>query len=416
MANLIQYINLVSGDTVPISVLSDGLYMNQDVDAEQLMKWISQNEVAARYRIYVLYPDETINYVIPSEDILLDGSYNENYQNGQRRSLSFSLYNIDGKYTPNINTLWAGTRLKLELGVELPDNTVVWFQKGIFIITQLTPSISAEQAIVQVNASDKFCLFEEKTGALTSTYEIPEGSEIEEVIRTILLTDMGDGYPMDQQDIIYNSLFKGKKTQATISKSPGDTLGAILLDLATQLSAEIFYNSMGMLTVVPMDEVSLDSNKPLIFNYEFDKGDFSSMDFTYDMSSIVNRIIVIGSSSNGGVARAVAVNDDPGSPLCYQRIGYRTGNIINDSNITTDLLAQERASYELRSQLILKSSTSIEVLYNPFLNVNNLITITCEFFGLAHEKFLIQSLSYPLNYNGVTTITISNIKNIPSLV
>ena len=51
-------------------------------------------------------------------------------------------------------------------------------------------------------------------------------------------------------ELLYAS-FKGKKTQATISKSAGESYGSILLDLATQLSAEIFYNAMGNLTLVP---------------------------------------------------------------------------------------------------------------------------------------------------------------------
>ena len=412
MANTIQYLNLASGETVPVSVLSDGLYINQDVNLEQLIFWINSNNIAPRYRIFVLYPDETINYEIPIEDILVGGSYNENYQNGQRRSLNFSLYNVHEKYTPSTDTLWAGTRLRLELGVELPDNTVIWFQKGIYIITQLNPSIDNGQATVQITASDKFCLFEEKTGTLEDTYEIEPGADIESVIKTILLTDMGNGYPLDSQPLIYHSSFKGKTTQVSISKSAGDTFGSILLDLATQLSAEIFYNAMGLLTLVPTNEVTSDQDKALIFSYEFEKGETSGINFNYNMSEIINRVIVIGSSNNGGVHRAVAVNDDASSPLCYQKIGYRTGPVVNDSNITSDILAEERALYELRSHLILKTSTNLSVLFNPLLDVNNLVAITCDFFDLDHERFLIQSVSCNLDYSGTTNISISNIRNL----
>ena len=416
MSKIGKYINLSSGEVIPVTELSDGLYINQDIDIDEIVNEIYNNIVAPRYRIFVLYPDETINYEIPLEDILTGGSFNENYQNGQRRSLSFSLYNIDGKYTPSINTFWAGTRLKLELGLERADGTIIWFQKGIFIVTKASPELSSDRAIVQINASDKFSLFEEKTGTLTSTYTIEEGSEIEEVIKTIALTDMGNGSPMDSKPIIYHSSFKNKKTEVEITKNAGDTLGSILLDLATQLSAEIFYNSMGNLTIVPIDEVTLDVTKPIMFDYNFDNGELSNINFDFDLSSIINRIIVIGSSNNGGVYRAVAVNDDAASPLCYQRIGYRTGSIINDSNISNDILAEERAQYELRSQLILKSSLNMNVLYNPFLSVNNLISINCEFYHISHEKFLIQSLSYSLDYSGEMGITISNLTNLPTLV
>lgn len=412
MAN---FISLASGEVIPISTLSDGLYMDAELDIDQIVTEIYDNIIAPRYRIFVLYPDETINYELPLEDILSGGSFNENYQNGQRRSLSFSLYNDSGQYTPGINTIWAGTRLRLELGVERADGTIVWFQKGVFVVTSASPELTSETATVQISASDKFCLFEEKTGTLSTSYTIEEGSNVEEVIKTILLMDMGNGSPFDPKTPILHSILKDKKTQVEITKSAGESLGSILLELATQINAEIFYNSTGNLTLVPIDEVTLDVTKPIIFDYNFDRGELSNINFSFNLSDVINQIVVIGSSNNGAVYRAVATNNDPGSPLCAQRIGIRTGNIINDSNIFSDLLAQERAQYELRSQLILKSSLNMNVLYNPFLSVNNIISISCEFYHMTHEKFLIQSISYTLDYSGSIGITISNLDNIPTL-
>lgn len=416
MSYVSQNIYLASGDTLPVSVTQSNTYSIHDLDITHLISWINNNYVFPRWRIYVLFSDESINYEIPVDDIQTGGSFSENYQDGQRRSLSFSLYNESGKYSPGINTLWAGTRLRLDRGLEMSDGSIIWFQSGIFVVSQLQTSLQPGQKSVQVTAKDKFSLFEDKTGTLETTYEIPEGNDIEEVINKILLVDNGSGEPLDSRPIIYHSSFKGKKTQATISKSAGESYGSILLDLATQLSAEIFYNAMGNLTLVPTNETSLDVDKPLIFDYDAERGQISGLDFSFDMGSIVNRVIVIGSSVTGGVVSATAVNDDAGSPLCYQRIGYRTGSIINDSNISTEILAQERAQYELRKQLILKSSTNVSVLFNPLLSVNNLVTITSEFFGLTHERFLIQSISCSLDYGGVMSITITNIRNLPSII
>ena len=409
-----QFLNLSSGDILSSEITQES-YIDQNASISSIIQNISDNYVMSRFRIFVLYPDETINYELPLEDILSGGSYSENYQNGQRRSLSFSLYNVEGKYNPGINNLWAGTKLRLDVGVQLLDDSVVWFQKGIYVITKIDPQLSAEQATVQISASDKFALFENKTGTLDTSYEIETGSDIQSIIETILLTEIGNGTPLDPQPIIYHSSYKGRKTQATISKTAGDTFGSILNELATQLSAEIFYNSVGRLTIIPTSEVTRDDDKPLLFTYDFSKEEFSNLNLSFDLSAIINRIIVLGNNNNGAVCRAVAVNDNPGSPLCYQRIGYRTGNIINDSNITNDILAQERAAYELRSQLILKSSTNIEVLFNPFLTVNNLISLSCEFYDMNNSKFLIQSLSFSLDYTGTMSLSISNLENIPIL-
>lgn len=416
MATYTQSLNMSSGETFNYYVDTYDTYNVHDLDMTHIMNWIKNNYTYPRWRIYVLFPDEKVKYEIPIEDIQIGGSFNENYQNGQRRSLSFSLYNEDGKYSPNINVFWAGTRLRVDRGIQMSDGTVLWVQSGIFIVTQAQNSLSFSQKIVQITAKDKFSLFEDKTGTLDSSYEVPAGSDVQQVIRTILLTDNGDGSPLDSRPMVYHSSLLGKTVQVAINKSAGETLGSILLELATQLSAEIFYNAQGLLTIIPVDEVSLDINKPIIFECNEDQGDINQLDFTFDMNAITNRIVVIGSSVNGGAVSATAVNDDPGSPLCYQRIGYRTGSVINDSNITTNILAQERAQYELRKTLILQSSTSVNVLFNPLLSVNNLITITSEFFGLIHERFLIQSISCPLSYSGEMSITVTNIKNLPTLI
>jgi hypothetical protein len=134
------------------------------------------------------------------------------------------------------------------------------------------------------------------------------------------------------------------------------------------------------------------------------------------MSSFVNRVVVIGANVNGHTVMAEAVNDDPSSPLSYQRIGYRMASPITDSNITNDVTAQERADYELRKVLIAQSSMSSGVFFNPVLSVNNLITYTDRFLGLKRERLLIQSISFSLDYSGMMSLTTSNIKNLPFVI
>jgi len=75
-------------------------------------------------------------------------------------------------------------------------------------------------------------------------------------------------------------------------------------------------------------------------------------------------------------------------------------------------LVDERAQYELRKILILKSTVNLgNVPFNPLLSVNNLVTITDEFFDLNQEKFLIQGLNFNLNYDGVMSLEVSNVNN-----
>lgn len=412
-------LNLASGEV--LSVEKDNgpeENMSSTFTAIQVLDAVKEPNIRPRYRIYVLYPDETINYEIPNDDIQSGGSYSENYQDGQRRTLSFSLVNSDGKYLVGINKLWEGTRLRLDLGVQDDLGTTIWVEKGIFVINKATCSEDGSgNKITQISAGDKFGLFEGKLGVLDDTTEIGVGSKIQDVVNSILVMDPGNGFPFDSRPIIYNTAFKGKTVQSSISKSSGDTYGSILLELGTQLSSEVFYNSQGNLTFIPTSETTSDSDKPLLCDVTAEKGDFDSLSFDIDFSSIVNRVIVTGSSnsSSAGVYKAVAVNNDPKSPLCYQRIGYHTGSVINDPNITSDILAKERADYELRKVLMMKSAVSFNVAFNPLLTVNNLVSVTNPFFEMSSKRFLIQSVSCTLDYSGTMSLSLTSLDNIPFL-
>lgn len=382
-----------------------------------IQQLLRSSTIRPRFRLFMCNVDGTQRYQIPNEDIVAGGSYSENYQNGQRRTLSFSLINNDGKYTPGINNIWGNTRIALEVGLQPTDiDGVIWFKKGIYVVTKANPSHNTTDKTVSVECADKFNIFEGKMGTLTETVEIPPDMVIEDIINDILGTASGNGYPFDTAPIIYHSSFKGRKTPATISGSSGSTWGNILTQLAEILSAEIFYNAEGRLTIVPIVEVTADGDKPVLYDYVASKGDFQNDDFDLDISSFVNKVVVIGSNVNGHTVMAEAVNDDASSPLSYQKIGYRVAAPINDSNITNDTLAQERADYELRKVLIAKSSLSSSVFFNPILSVNNLVTYTDDFYELERERLLLQSISFSIGYDGMMSISASNIKNLPFVV
>ena len=369
-----------------------------------------------RYRFCWLNEDETVREILPDEDIVLGGSYQENYQNGQRRSISITLFNETGKYTPSINSIWKGTKFSFDMGLELENDYVIWFPKGIYVVTGTNVSHSLGTKTVDIDLSDKFCIFEGNSGTLETTFTAAPGALIEEVIQNILWTQKGDGTMLDPEPLIYDSSFKGQTVQATITQQAGSTYSDLLMSLATMLSAEIFYDVEGHLNFIPINYVTNDVDKPIIYHFYEEKGDFGNNDLSFDFDGIVNRVIVIGSNVNSEICDATAVNDDPASPLCYQRIGYHTASPINDNAITSTRLAQERADYELRKKLILKSTISNEVRYNPLLLVNNIVTVTDELYGFDQEQFLIQSISCSLDYSGTMSLSSSNARNLPFVV
>lgn len=410
MSKVYRAKNSASGDLVSYYYDNDS---SSSILTSDINEWVKNSTIKQHYRLSLLNPDESIRYVIPEEDIELNGNFNENYQNGQRRSLSVRLFNELKKYTPSINGIWTGVRFSYDVGIELQDGNIIWFKKGVYVVSNATPTHEPGERSVSLELSDKFSLFEGASGTLEMSYTIPVGTDIEEALKDILQFQMGNGDRMDPKPMIYNAAFKNRQTQATISKEAGSNFGEIISELCTQLNAEYFYDVEGNFNAVPINDVTNDVDKPIIDNLYADKGDFTSNNLSFDFSTIINRVYVTGSTTNGGYYEAMAVNDDPSSPLCYQRIGYRTASPINDPNITSDVLAQDRADYELRNKLILKSTVSIQTPFNPLYIVNNIITLTDEFYGIVQEQFLIQSISYSADYSGMMSVSLSNTRNLP---
>ena len=390
-----EVLRLVDSSSISMSYLTDVL---------------KRPTIKPRFRLFVLNPDETINYEIPEEDIIINsGNFTENYQNGQRKSVNINLINVDGKYTPSINTIWVHDRFRFDIGLEF-DGQIYWFPRGIYILGN--PSADHQDSDKQVSLTlvDKFAVLEGKAGTLEATYEIPVDSDIEQAIMGILTLDNGSGYPIDLKPIIYDRAFKGLKMPYTLSKDAGSTLGEMLLEIGTILNAEVYYNSQGNLCFININETTLDVQKASLWDYSDEDRDYSNATANYDFENAVNEVHVVGDNINNEIFSAMAKNENPLSPLCIQRIGRRI-EYINDSNIYSDDLAQQRANYELRKFGILKTTMNIQVSFNPLLFVNNLVTITDKYYNLARERFLIQSISYTIGNESQMTISCSNIVN-----
>ena len=382
---------------------------------KEVMAAVRSPTIRPRWRVSILSSDDQVRRYIPEEDLLTGGSYSENYQSGQRRSLSFSVLDDDGKYSVGVNGVWFMSRFGLEMGIGMPDGGVAWVKRGVYIAQQPSHQHSSDRDIIQVSCADKWSLFSGPSGRLESTYEIESGSKIIPIIESIQMTDRESGVPFDSQPLIVHPSLVGKVTQSKVTMNAGQTYADMLLELATQMSAEIFYNSVGQLTIMPLHEMSLDDGKASSWDFDEGQGEIDSLGFSFNVSEVFNRVIVIGSTSNGSYHRAEASNNDPSSPTSVQRIGVRTASIINDANITSDYLAEERAQYELRKILLIRTSTSFNTPLNPFPTVNGVVTITSPYYNMVKERFVVQSISCSIDHSGTMSISASSVWNLPFL-
>ena len=384
-----------------------------DITVEGLEKIIRYPKVKPCFRLTVLNHDETINYEIPQEDIVLDtGTYTEEYTQGQRKSLTISLINEHGKYTPSVNGLWYDAKFKFDVGLQYKEVTK-WFDRGVYVVSNINTSNSNSQKQTVIQLSDKFFTLKGKKGTLDTTYEIPVGSNIQNVIIDILSMDTGNGEVLDIKPIMYDTFFEDKVMPYTLSKTSGATFGDIILDLAYILDAECYYNEYGNLCFVPMYSASTDIHKPILWrfkDYDLEVGDIN---ITYDVENAVNTIYVVGDSINGAIFRGFAENNNMASPLRVEQIGRRINAPISDSNIYTNELAQERAEWELRQITFQYANVDMRSFFIPTLFVNTIILINNEFYNWNSEKLLIHSLSFNIGSNPVMSIKATNINDLP---
>jgi len=331
-------------------------------------------------KIYVLRSDETIDYEIPQEDIIIDTiNFSENYNQGERRNLSFSLINIDNRYTPNVRGIWVNTKFRLDVGIEdRYKKQIYWFQYGIYILSN--PSLIHNNSDQQItyNLRDKWAVLEGNKSTVTSIMEIPIGSNVGEAIQGILDIEDGTGNLIDPIPIAIDASLKNLVTPYTITKDVGTKLAELILELAYTMNAEVYYDEYGQLRVVPMIETMQDTKKQVLWYYNEDEilNNYSANQTVYAIEEFVNEVHVIGNNINGDNVYGVATNDNIESQYSVQRIGLRIAEPIEDTNISTEDQANDRATYELRKAVINQTQVSIEVLFNPLLKVNSLIDIT----------------------------------------
>ena len=236
-----------------------------NLDINFIKKVINRPIIKPRFKITILFPDESDKYEIPTMDMPQDAiSYDESYQNGQRRNLTLKLINKSGKYTPSIDGIWLDTRFRLEVGLEINANSVIWFPRGIYVMGDISQVNEDSNKNISIQLKDKFAVFEGKTGTLEEAYEIEIGSPIQDVLTGILNFSMGNGYILDYKAPILDPSFIGFKTQNTIRVEEGGNWGQVIDELATQLSAEYYYNNVGNLCFYPINETINDANKPII--------------------------------------------------------------------------------------------------------------------------------------------------------
>lgn len=361
-----------------------------------------------------LNPDDTVDYEITTDLYNTNGMLNVTNQSGCRRTFNLQIHNEDGKYNIDVNKVWLGQKVKLYLGLYI-DGVPYLIQQGVFYITNPTDIINPSTKCIQLNCTDKWAYLDGSLfGNLDGIYKIPVNSNIFNATKELLLTDRGNGIPLDSTKPNISTFFNTKMTKlsngklvpvlntpftATIDK--GQTYADVLLQFNTMLAGVIYYDTVGRLNIEPNEEDLLDKNKEIVYKFDQYNSTILSKSQEFRFTDVFNDILCVGATTNGYLAKGRATNNNIKSDLCVQRIGKKT-KVYEDTNYYTDDLCQDWANYLLRNNTILQTSINIATIPLYHLDVNKLITITNPKNHLQEEKFLINSLSIPLGLGQMT--------------
>lgn len=204
---------------------------------------------------------------------------------------------------------------------------------------------------------------------------------------------------------------------ATVER--GKTYADILLEYATILCANVYYDVNGRLTFEPMidsaDDIT-DTNKEILWHYTVEEKTLLGLNQTYNFDKIYNDIIVLGNIVNGKQFKARVQNRNPMSDTCIQKIGIKTKEPIEDNQYVSDEQCRELATYYAKVDTIIQKSGSISSLMLYHLDVNKLVALSTPNNRMSKELFLITGFSLSSSATMTINITSINILNDFSVV
>lgn len=370
-------------------------------------------------------------YIEISEEITDNsGSIQSTLQQGVRNTVSFTIFDPEGKFIPNANNnlFWIRKKFKLYVGlateqqaVQINGQSVVrsgdifWFPKGVYIITDISAQKDGQgNQNITFTGVDKYGAFTNDTGygEMIGTFSFDIGMTISYVIKNILRQDIGNGQMLDPIEPIIDPDLQEYRLQLAFSKGPGSYIGDLLNDLATTLHADIYYDMDGHLNV--KKALNFDEYKNVQNQWDFKEGnaEYISSQINYQLKNIANYIYVIGDNPLGGqVPIAIAENTDTRSPLSIAKIG-RKSRYLEKSTIYTQQEAQDYANYILKQSCLLGNQISFTCSLIPSLELDNTFTLTDSYYKYDRQEFIITSITYPIGV-GTMSISGSSIKELP---
>lgn len=412
-----------------------------------------------------LNPDESVNFEFTNALYNINVDLSVNYTNGSRRSCTLTLNNDRNVFPIDFDNIWIGQKFKLWMGVYLDEETPYYFPQGVFYITNPSDTYNPNTRTVTINGADKWVYLDGTLfGRLSGTYQTNIDVNLYSAIRELLkMSRFKDDFssadskdemvdptlPLLTPDFLqkttyvltidavrdntkiyyeYNSddgtyieymgdSLDGKYIKKSVLECPytatverGGTFADVLLEYATILCANIYYDVNGRLVLEPMIDTAediTDTNKEILWHYTVDEKIFLGLTQKHEFEKIHNDFIVLGNVVNGRQFKGRVQNRNILSDTCVQKIGLRTREPYEDNQYYSDEQCVELAKYYAKTDTVLQKSGDISSVTLYHLDVNKLVTVSTPNNKMSKELFLITGFS--LSASGEMTLNISSV-------
>lgn len=199
----------------------------------------------------------------------------------------------------------------------------------------------------------------------------------------------------------------------TIIIESGKTLADLLLEYATVLFADVYYDENGYLRFVARDRTKQDQsvyNKEIVWHFTVEEKELLGLELTNAFDKVYNDIIVLGQIIGGKQMKARIQNQDPTSNTNVERIGIKTKPPYESDQYYSNQLCLELAGYYAQIDMAIDRAGTIKALPIYHMDVNKLITLSTPNNKMKKEEFLVMGYTLPFNPIGQMSLNVTNLK------
>ena len=387
-------------------------------------------------RLRFLQPDGSTAFALDNNPLnrrsgafLQDGSISVNLQNGQRRTASVTLSNLDAAFDYNVNKIWFGQQIAIDEGLILSDGSEYYLPQGIFYIAEPQETLQPNLRTITYPLVDKWSYLDGTLfGRLEGTYEVPVNTNIFAPVQAILKLDRGNGTKIDNVTPVFTDYYNGKTqtlpdgSTASLVKSPytlrvdsdDGTYADVILGLSEMVNGLVGYDQSGALRIDPSQDDVLDTQKPVLWRFSTQEAQLLGATYTVKNTEVYNDYIVLGEqTSEYAQAAGRAQNLDPSSDTNVYLIGRKTYR-ETATGYYTETQCKDLAEWKLKRTAVLQKAVSISCTQMFHIVENNLVEITrTDKPGSPTERHLIQGFTRPLTSTGEMTISAVSVADFP---